>query len=182
MLKNAQYIYDNIIIADEVQTTKKYCKKAQVGVDLTLKNVYAITTPGVILTDKSVVSEYAKIEAHPVDMGDWSVHGWRLPRGTYLLELNEGVSIPGDVACYIIQRSSLNRSGCTVVSSLWDNGYTSADENGVNTITIRLNVDTDKDVIIEQNARVVQIIAMSTDEAELYNGQFQGGLLKSNLL
>lgn len=32
MLKNAQYIYDNIIIADEVNTTKKYCAKAQVGV------------------------------------------------------------------------------------------------------------------------------------------------------
>lgn len=180
MLKNAQYIYDNIIIADEVSTTKKFCKKAQVGVDLSLQAVYRIATPGVIHAEYSKVSEYEEINA------EWSqgedAYGWYLSKGTYLLELNEGVKIPEDVACYIIQRSSFNRSGCTVVSSLWDNGFTSADENGVNNITIRLNVDTEQGIWIEKNARVAQIIAVTTDEAEQYNGQFQGGLKQSNML
>lgn len=39
MLKNAEYIYENVIISDENNTTKQYCKKAQVGVDLSVKNI-----------------------------------------------------------------------------------------------------------------------------------------------
>lgn len=186
MLKSADYIYDNIIIADEINTTKEYCKKAQVGVDLSLKSVYKILTSGIIYKDCSDVSVYDEIMPTQYSMvlngTTRDMNGWLLPKGTYLLELNEGVNIPGDIACYIIQRSSLNRSGCTIVSSLWDNGYTSRDEEKVNTITVRLNVDTEAGIYIEKNARVAQIIAYSTEDTTLYNGQFQGGLAKSNLL
>lgn len=186
MLKNAEYIYNNIIIADEINTTKQYCKKAQVGVDLSLKRVYGISTPGIIYTDFSDVSVYEEIPpgqlSIPVDRKIRPLNGWFLPKGTYLVELNEGVCIPEDIACYIIQRSSLNRSGCTTVSSLWDNGYTSQDGEQINTITIRLNVDTEKGIYIEKNARIAQLIAYSTEDTTLYNGQFQGGLAKSNLL
>lgn len=186
MLKNAEYIYNNIIIADEINTTKQYCKKAQVGVDLSIKGVWKIDTPGVIYTDFSDVSRYEELPSEqlniPADREVRPLNGWFLSKGTYLVELNEGVSIPEDVACYIIQRSSLNRSGCTIVSSLWDNGYTSQYKERINTITIRLNVDTEEGIYIEKNARIAQLIAYSTEDTTLYNGQFQGGLAKSNLL
>ena len=48
MLRNADYIYNNVIIADELNTTKKYCKKAQVGVDLSLRSVNKIVSRGCI--------------------------------------------------------------------------------------------------------------------------------------
>ena len=174
MLRNAEYIYDNIIIADEIHTTKAFCKKAQVGVDLSLRNVYNIVTPGHISKDKSKVSEYSPIPP--------SEEGWFLPQGSYIAELNEGVRIPETESCIIIQRSSLNRSGCTIISSLWDNGYTSQNGEVINSITVRLNVDTPMGVYIDKDTRVAQIIAMTTEEAALYNGQFQGGLHQSNKL
>lgn len=181
MLKNADYIYDHIIIADGVHTTKEFCKKAQVGVDLSVQKVFKIATTGKIYKDFSDVSQYECVEPQEID-AEKHLQGWHLPQGTYLLELNEGVQIPEDIACNIIQRSSLSRSGGMVFSGLWDNGYTSADEQGVNAITVRLNVDTPLGLILEKNARVAQIIAFSTEQTNLYNGQFQGGALKSNLL
>lgn len=183
MLKSADYIYDNIIIADEVNTSKAFCKKAQVGVDLSVRKVFKIKTAGKIYRAFSDVSQYEEVELQNIgEIDGEELVGWNLPQGTYLLELNEGVNIPEDIACHIIQRSSLSRSGGMVFSGLWDNGYTSASDEGVNAITVRLNIDTPLGLILEKNARVAQIIAFSTEKTDLYNGQFQGGLLKSNLV
>lgn len=189
MLKNAQYIYNNIIIADEINTTKKYCKPAQVGVDLSIKKPMKIVTPGHILRDKTHASEYEDISlvkrSIPTQGGnsryetDW---GWYLSRGTYILVLNEGCKFGPNDTGYIILRSSLNRCGVSVCSAVWDPGYTSANSEGViSPMTIRLTVDTDVGVFIEQNARVAQLILFENEDTDLYDGQWQGGLLKSNL-
>lgn len=176
MLKNANYIYENNIIADEVNTTKRYCKKAQVGVDVTVRDILYIEGTGQILTDKTIVPNYAPVTK-------WSYEGrkgWLLRKGTYIINLNEGVQFgPNDTGIFI-QRSSLNRSGCTVVSSVWDPGFTTQAGEAINAPTLRLVVNADS-VFIEENARVAQLIIFTNENTELYDGQFQGGRLKSKL-
>ena len=126
-IKNSDYIYNNVIIEDGVNTTKEFCKKAQVGVDLTLKNVYKLKTPGFVSKDKSYVSEYKLIPFDDYTYKGKDFVGWKLKKGTYIIELNEGIELGPNDTAYIIQRSSLNRSGVTTVSSLWDPGFTTRD-------------------------------------------------------
>ena len=174
MLRNADYIYENNIIADGVNTTKQYCKKAQVGVDVTAGKVYVIANQGgSVLKDKTTVPDY--LEYCTADNS-----GWVLYKGTYIVALNEGVQFgPGDTG-FFIQRSSLNRCGCEIISSVWDPGFTTQSGDVINAPTLRLNVHADS-FYLEKNARVAQLIVAQNESSELYNGQFQGGRLKSKL-
>lgn len=181
MLRNAEYIYENVIISDEVNTTKKYCKKAQVGVDCSLAEVYKIVKPGFIYKDKSHVAEYELIEKTKVATGEKIFAGWYLPKGSYMICLNEGCQFGSNDTGYLVQRSSFNRSGCTTVSSVWDPGYTSREGDKVSKMSIRLNVDTDQGIYIEENTRIAQLLVFENESTTEYNGQFQGGSLRSKL-
>lgn len=176
MLKNADYIYNNIIIADEINTTKQYCKKAQVGVDVTAGSISWIEGVGQILTDRTIVPDYVPVPKQRYE----GRRGWFLRSGTYIVNLNEGVQFgPQDTGIFI-QRSSLNRSGCTVVSSVWDPGFTTRAGNDINAPTLRLVVNADH-IFIEENARIAQLIIFENDPTDLYDGQYQGGRTRSKL-
>ena len=83
---------------------------------------------------------------------------------------------------YIIQRSSLNRNNAETVSSLWDPGFTTAQEQVVNTITIRLIVENEAGLFLEKDARVAQLLVFNSEDAEQYDGQYQGGRKDSKLI
>ena len=169
MLRNADYIYENNIIADEVNTTKQYCKKAQVGVDVTVNKVYVIANQeGSVLKDKTIVPDY--LEYCTADNS-----GWVLYKGTYIVALNEGVQFGPEDTGFFIQRSSLNRCGCEIISCVWDPGFTTQSGDAINAPTLRLSF------YLEKNARIAQLIVAQNEPSELYNGQFQGGRLKSKL-
>lgn len=183
MLRNSEYIYNNIIIADEINTTKKYCKKAQEGVDLSLKEVREITSPGYVLKDKTFTSKTSPIMKREFIAPNGETYkGYYLPKGTYIIELNEGCKFGPNDTGYIILRSSFNRSGTSIQSALWDSGYTSQNESKINTMSIRMTVDTDKGIFIEENSRVAQLIVFENEDTEGYNGQFQGGQKVSKLV
>ena len=178
MLKNSKYIKDKVLIADGVNTTLDYTKEAT-GVDLSVKNFYGITTPGIILKNKTVVGDYRLIEK-----GEWSYKGdeftgWYLPKGTYICALNEGCKFgPKDVG-YIVLRSSLNRNGVSLISAVWDPQFTTQYGKGVDTMSVRITVDTPHGIYIEENARVGQLMVFETEEgATQYEGQFQNKGLK----
>ena len=181
MLRNADYIYNNVIIADELNTTKKYCKKAQVGVDLSLRSVNKIVSRGCIYTDKSYVSKYEDIPVQSIIGSDRDYEGWFLPKGTYIILLNEGCNFGPNDTGLIILRSSLNRCGVSIQSAVWDPGYNSVNGERVLPMSVRLTVDTDEGIYIEKNARVAQLLVFQNEDATLYNGQFQGGNLQSKL-
>lgn len=183
MLRNADYIYDNIIIADEINTTKKYCKKAQSGVDLSVKEIRKFISPGIVLKDKTLASQTVPIEKTSFKCEEKWYIGWLLKPGTYIVELNEGCSFGPNDAGYIILRSSLNRSGVSIFSALWDPGYTSKlGDSIINSMSVRMVVDTEQDFVLEENARIAQLIVLKAEDTELYNGQWQGGLKVSNLV
>lgn len=187
MLKNADYIYDNIIIADEKNTTKKYCKKTT-GVDLSVKDFYEIVTPGVILQDKTKVGKYVRVDkdwfsSMQVPEASRDFDGWYLPQGTYICELNEGCRFGEKDVGYIILRSSLNRNGISLVSAVWDSSFTTQNDEGeIFGMSVRLIVDCEEGIYIEENARVGQLLVFEAPEgAKQYGGeghQFQGKGLK----
>ena len=154
MLKNATYIYDNVVIADEVNTTKKYCQKAQVGVDLTLRSVSQFTTSGYIAKDKTRASQTLPVPTHMVN----GVEKWYLNPGTYMGTLNEGCKFGPNDTGFVIMRSSLNRCGVSVFSCVWDPGYTSQNGDAVNPMTIRITVENPLGVDIDKDARIAQLI------------------------
>ena len=104
--------------------------------------------------------------------------GWFLPKGSYIIEVNEGCHFNKNDTGKYIQRSSLNRSFVTIISSIWDPGFTTEDESGIHNPTLRLNVDTEEGFYLEKDARVAQLLVITSEDTELYGGkdsQFQGG-------
>jgi len=183
MLKSADYIYNNIIIADEVHTTKKYCKKAQVGVDLSIKDVEVFTGPGYTLKDKTYAAPSASLEKVTfTDPAGKEHRGWHIGTGSYIIKLNEGCSFAENTTGLIFLRSSLNRSGVDIVSAVWDPGYTSNSEEGIYPMSIRITVHNVEGFYLEENARVCQLIVPENEKTDLYNGQWQGGATVSKLV
>ena len=182
MLKNAEYIYDNVIIADEFNTTKKYCKKTT-GVDLSAKNFYSIDTPGAILKSGTKVGQYTKLDKRIFASEGNTYKGWFLPQGTYICELNEGCKFGERDVGYIILRSSLNRNGVSLASAVWDSSFTTKNKSDeIESMSVRVTVDTPEGIYIEEDARVGQLLVFEAPEgAEQYSEvghQFQGKGLK----
>ena len=180
-MKNAQYIYDNVIIADDINTTKNYCKKAQVGVDLSIKSVESMGV-GCTLKNKTYAAPTSDIPKEHLSYGGIDFIGWFLKQGTYTLKLNEGCSFGPHDTGLIVLRSSLNRSGVSIFSAVWDPGYTSKDGNFIYPMSIRLTVDNPAGFYLEENARVAQLLVFENDETSLYDGQWQGGQTVSKLV
>lgn len=183
MLKNADYIYNNIIKADETNTTKRLCKKAQVGVDLTVKSIEKIVDAGHVLVDKTYASKTVPIKPRTIKCKDSKKHlCYKLPRGTYIVVFNEGCRFGPSDTGYVILRSSLNRSGVSIHSAVWDPGYTSVDGDQVLPMSIRMRVDNPHGFIVEQDARVAQLVVVANESTSTYNGQWQGGRKTSKLV
>lgn len=181
MLRNSDYIYDNIIIADDVNTTKEFCKKAQVGVDLSLRGLKKIMIIGHIYKDKSIVSAYEDLDVEDVVGMEKACKGWYLPKGTYIAILNEGCNFGPNDTGLIILRSSLNRCGVSVQSAVWDPGYNSINGDNILPMSVRITVDTPEGIFIEKDARVAQLLVFQNEDTNLYDGQFQGGNLQSKI-
>lgn len=174
MVRCADYIWNNIIIADEVNTTKKYAKKAQVGVDLSCKTFYTIEGAGKVTLGKTFVPDYKEVELN-------SEGYFFLTPGTYIVETNEGCQFGPNDTGYVIQRSSLNRCGVTLLACIFDPGFTTQSGNEVKSFTMRVIVENPNGIYIEKNARVGQMVIFENENCDLYSGQFQNGSLKSKL-
>lgn len=181
MLKNAAYIEKNIIIADNINT-KIIGKKAQVGFDLSVKNIYDVVDAGFVSKNKTYVATYVKRPIEKLRYKDIEFEGWFLPKGAYILETNEGCQLGPNDTAYILQRSSLNRNNVATVSSLWDPGFSTQNGDAINTMTIRIVVENEKGLYLEKDSRVAQMIVATSEDTVEYDGQFQGGLTKSKLV
>ena len=161
MLLTAQQILDEgIVIPSE------YSKPAQVGIDLSLSSVHQCHGGSVVYADGTHIDPeiFQEIKTVQVDGREC----WMLEPGTYAINFNEGCKIPAYAAGFIIHRSSLYRTGNSIVSPVWDPGYATDQMGTVLIVNVRL--------IVERNARVAQMVIHTTDgDAELYDGQWQGG-------
>jgi len=155
MLNNAQQV-------EQLLQTNGKGAKAQVGYDLTLKEVKRVKG-GIVSSDKTVVHPYEdQVATSPEDGKEFFI----LTPGTYSLTFEQGVKLPSGKTAFIRHRSSILRCGGIITSGVYDPGF-EVDEMGGVLIATEL-------IMIEKGARVAQIIIFDNFDAELYAGQWQG--------
>jgi len=173
MLNVAQILDEGLLRLEHAQG-----KPAQVGFDLTLKqvnkignkiggNVYSDGKIGKVLKDKTQLTTYIPYELINLD-GD---RGWLLYEGVYDITFNEGCKIPANRVAFIKQRSSLYRNGTIINSPVFDPGF--------ETEFMGTLMYVHETIFIEKDARVAQIYFHECEAAELYNGQWQNDKQRS---
>jgi len=167
MLNAKQILEEGLLKLDNT-----FGKPAQVGYDLSLKQVNSIGNSGnymgnrigvligKVLKDKTELTTYTPYPLQNID----GINGWLLYPGTYDITFNEGCKLPENRVAFIKQRSSLYRNGAVINSPVFDPGF-ETDWMG----TIMIVTET---IFIEENARVAQIYFHECEPAELYDGQF----------
>ena len=96
--------------------------------------------------------------------------GWvDLPAGPYQIVFNEIVDLPNDLMALGRPRSSVCRMGATLITAVWDAGYTGRS-------TALLVVENPAGVRLEQSARLLQLVffTLNAPTARGYDGAYQG--------
>ena len=136
----------------------------QCGIDFTLKKVAIWTSSGSLDFDNSkrVLADTKVLE---FDNNDKVV----LPKGTYLVEFNETVTMPNDIMASSHSRSSLFRLGATFTAGVIDPGYTGA-------VGGLLNVLNENGITLYKNAKIAQWVFERLDQPSdnPYSGKYQG--------
>jgi deoxycytidine triphosphate deaminase len=160
--RNSAYIMSKII------DKGGYAKPAQVGVDLTVREVAMISYLSILQRDGKIeLAPYKPFDPHGSSF-DPNVAFWDLQPGAYAIEFDQGLSklSPTENAS-IVQRSSLNRAGVQIVGSVYDPGF----ETPVLGATMYVHVP----LRLYQHARVAQLLIGDNDPVDnLYEGRWQG--------
>ena len=144
------------------------------GVDLTVEKIVEFTNRDIRGTldfdnTKRVIptaDERPRFRRDLHKLDDWS---YFLSPGAYLVHYNEEVNIPENVLGIVFPRSSLMRMGATLQSAVWDPGYNG---KGCGLLIVHKNIE------IWKNARIGQIIFLTTDAKITYKGIFQNERLE----
>jgi len=131
-------------------------KPAQVGYDLTVKNITQIT--GGKIGVESVITPYMEVP--------FNNNGWWLQPGVYSLTFEQGIKLDKKHTAFIRHRSSLLRIGALITSGVFDPGF-ECEEIGATMFVNNL-------IGIEKGVRLVQIIIMENYSANKYEGSYQG--------
>lgn len=149
------YIKKGLLVQNLLDAEKQV---QQAGVDLTVAKIFSLTGKGVIdfSNEKRQLPDYKEI---PMMDGIW-----KLKPGLYNATMNEIIKLPKDVAALVFPRSSALVCGLEAHTALWDPGY---EGRGFLHFTLQRPIE------IHQNARIVQMIFLKTEETEGYNGNYQ---------
>jgi dUTP pyrophosphatase len=155
----APLVADYVDLASQVQPN---------GFDLTLAEVHRYRGAGVLGRDNArrVLPELEPLVTASDGFFD-------LDAGVFHVVFNEVVRLPGDLMALGRPRSSLNRSGVTMHTAVWDAGYHGRS-------TSMLVVANPSGFRIERGARVLQLvfIGLSRPALEMYSGAYQGENLR----
>ena len=128
------------------------------GVDLSVGEVYEFKSGG-LLGKKRELPEYRLIE--PGNNGIYM-----LSPGPYLVRYKEVVRIPSNAIGLVFPRSSLQRIGATIYTSVWDSGY---EGRGVGLMV----VFNPNGIRLERGAKICQIIFIDAKSSSLYSGVYK---------
>ena len=132
------------------------------GIDLTLREVFMLQTPGRITASNSqrLVSDLAPLVFDGLGFID-------LIPGAYIVTYNEIVHLPNNIMALGRPRSSLLRCGVTIGTAVWDAGYSGRSQS-------LMVVYNPQGFRLQRNARIVQLVFLwLTRETEGYQGAYQ---------
>ncbi len=135
------------------------------GIDLSLQKLFAPETAATIdfSQAETTLPQYRELEFD----SDGKVY---LAPGPYKAFLNEVVHIPRNIVGIARPRSTLARSGLSVVTALWDPGYSGRSE-------VLVVVHNPHGATLARNARIIQLcfweLAVPLGEGQSYNGRYQ---------
>jgi len=132
------------------------------GIDLTLRSISRFLSKGV-LDFTNGKRRIAEVEEIP-----FSKDGYiDLPPGAYRITFNEVIVVPRDCVGIALPRSSLIRSGATIITALWDPGYRGRSQG-------LLVVFNNNGIRLYRNARIAQIIFIKAEKVRSsYSGSYQ---------
>jgi dUTP pyrophosphatase len=132
------------------------------GVDLTLRQVAMLQSPGKIAADNSqrVVSSLSPLVFDGLGF-------IQLAPGIYSITYNEVINLPQNVMALAMPRSSLLRCGVTVHTAVWDAGYSGRSES-------LLVVYHPQGFQLQRNVRIIQLVFFRlTEQTQGYQGVYQ---------
>lgn len=157
MRKNSDYVLTKLI------DPLSHAKKAQVGVDITLKSIEEITGNPIMINSK--INGICYNEVPLID----NVYTLK-PHTSYAVTFEQGLKpLNKNEWAGVIQRSSLNRAGIKVYSSIFDPGFFT-DNIGTTLYTSQCEFK------VSPGDRIAQIYIEDCEDVnneDLYNGQWQ---------
>jgi dUTP pyrophosphatase len=133
------------------------------GIDLTLDKIFTLSGMGKIdfSNQKRVLPQKTPLAFN----NDGFI---KLEPGVYGVSFKEIVNLPDHITALGRPRSSLIRMGASVVTAVWDAGYSGRSE-------AMLTVQNNEGIIIYANARLLQLIFFQlTGKTVAYDGIYQG--------
>jgi len=148
------------------------------GVDLTVEAVFEQVETGRIARDGKRIGEREEMEpdaeaqsaSSPASTpsrqdDDAGVPTFHLSPGGYVARYGETISIPEGHVGFVLPRSSLMRNSAMLHTAVWDAGYTGRGEG---------LLEVNRDLELEQGARIAQLVFARADHEETYDGAYQG--------
>ncbi|UCD15692.1 MAG: deoxyuridine 5'-triphosphate nucleotidohydrolase [Candidatus Omnitrophota bacterium] len=134
------------------------------GFDLTVGKVFKFCSMGSLDFSNSDRQLPQVEEIFPQKITPEDKFGWRpLPKGAYKVRTNETVNIPNNLTALAFSRTSLLRMGAFTQHGAWDAGFRGRGE-------FILVVENPFGIRLKENARIVQLVFLKTDETESYKG------------
>jgi deoxycytidine triphosphate deaminase len=143
---------------------KQFGAKAQCGIDLSIKNIRRIKG-GKIFQDGKDIDEYEEVDSYNNTKGNKI---FVLPNGVYSLEFDQDIKLDNKHCALVIGRSTTNRVGCIIRSSVFDPGFECP------SIGATMYALGDTIIEIEEHSRLAQLIVIECEESEAYNGSYKG--------
>lgn len=164
-------VYNAEQVAEKIIDSKNLAKKAQVGVDLTVRKFLKIIPDGVITLDEnSKIKNFHYEDLIPDEDGYFYLE----PHSCYQVCYDQGLkTLANNEMARVTVRSSLNRIGTVEYSAIFDAGYNVSEEEGIGTAIYT----SQHPIKIHEHSRIAQIQIFEctpVKDENLYNGRWQG--------
>lgn len=143
-------------------------KKAQVGVDLSIKNITKIVGGKLYANGKKEIDKYEAVDSIKEVCDGKSVTTWLLKKGVYSLTFDQSVKLDNKHTAFVIGKSTTNRIGLLIRSAVFDPGFC------CDNIGATMYVFEDSKVEIQEGALLGQLVIIENEKAESYDGNYQG--------
>jgi deoxycytidine triphosphate deaminase len=163
MILNPQKIVDDKILQypDDIDWS---IYVQQNGIDITVDRVFDINFKEIPIVGIKDSYKPSPILLEPVAITSYS-KGFVFKKGNvYTAESDFFVTVPEGMCASVIGRSTFNRQGLLIRSSLYDSGF-----NG----NVGFTIYCFNNFKVEKGARIGQIVFTQAENSSLYSGQYQ---------